>query len=250
MNTKSFLLFIPLLLLHSVCSGQTNVSISIGVPSIHWDYTGNFGALRTLPNNGWGLNISASKQTSNKLLYGGSIGLVKFNNQIEFSASKVGITALSYLHATPFIGYKLSRPDTKVFLVPKIGLSLGYLPMRDQVYENDMPFHALRRNIRDKDGNIISVPIHDISYTGAQITKDRLLAQLNPRIEFHYRIGTISSIFVNLEAGISLKENVVERDFTEIVFEGNSYQASHVSSLSYTMIGIGYLVKLGKGNKD
>tara|TARA_R110002020_G_scaffold97690_6_gene232842 strand:+ start:95 stop:832 length:738 start_codon:yes stop_codon:yes gene_type:complete len=244
MKLKTISLFLSLVLITSVSYGQRFFNVTFGIPKIEWDYDGNFDGLRTVNRNSWSIGISVMKKTPDNWIYGAEAGINRFGNVFRFANAIHHISSLSYFYASPFVEYELNIPNTKISIIPKICLSAGFIPLKDQYYIDDMSFQSFRRTYKDSDGNLISEPLYDLTYTGSQIIENNILLQINPELEFHYQLNDVSSIFLNVKAGISLRKDVVKREFSEIIYEGENYHATHDSSLSFTMIGLGYQFQL------
>lgn len=224
---------------------QSYLEASFGLPNILWNYSGDFDGLRTEYRTGWDISLKAFKKTPQNIVYGVEGGVKRFGNRFQFDRMSYGLDPIYYFNVSPSVGYNLIIPNTKVSITPEIGLSLGYTPLNDIVYNQDKTFQIFTKNIKDADGNTVTVPLHDLTFSGMQTIENRVFMQLNPKIGFQYVLNEISTLTLNLKAYISMNNSLIQRDFSDIEFEGEHYQAVHSSSLTSTVISFGYLMRIG-----
>ena len=225
---------------------QTYIEASYGLPNIQWNYSGNFDGLRTEYRTGWDISFKAFKKTPQNIVYGIEAGVIRFGNRFQFDRMSYGLDPIYYFNVSPSVGYNLKIPNTKVSFVPEFGLSLGYTPLKEIGYNQDKTFQIFTKNIKDADGNIVTVPLHELTFSGTQTIENRVFIQINPKIGFQYMLNEVSTISLNFKAFISMNKNLVKRDFSDIEFEGEHYQAVHSSSLTSTVISFGYALRIGK----
>ena len=224
---------------------QSYLEASFGKPNIQWDYSGDFDGLRTEYRSGWDISLKAFKKTPKNIVYGVEVGVKRFGNRFQFQRMSYGLEPIYYFNASPTIGYNLSIPNTRVSLIPEFGLSFGYTPLNNIVYNQDKTFQIFTKNIKDADGKIVTVPLHDLTFSGAQTIENQVFLQINPKISFQYMINEISSLSLGFKAYISMNSNLVHRIFSDIEYEGEHYRAVHSSSLTSTVISLGYVRRIG-----
>ncbi|WP_157243565.1 hypothetical protein [Algoriphagus resistens] len=246
MKLKLLLLGLSLLATTLRSEGQDYLSVKFGLPKIYWDYEGDFDGLRTIYRNGWNLGVGISWKSANNLIYGVEAGVSRFGNGFQFGNMRYDIAPIYYFDISPSVGYNLSIPNTRIAIIPNLGINIAYTPLKDKVYDNDKTFQIRRKDIKDPDGNIISVPLYDLTFSGAQTIESHIFLQLNPRCDIQYSLNEVSSLSINFEARISMKKDIVRRNITEVIFEGENYNALHTTSLTTTIISLAYQHKLGR----
>ncbi|MEB2778111.1 hypothetical protein SYJ56_22550 [Algoriphagus sp. D3-2-R+10] len=246
MTKKLFSLGILLFSYYQSSFSQSYLEVSFGRPNIQWNYSGDFDGLRTEYRSGWDISLKAFKKTHQNMVYGVEVGVKRFGNRFQFSRISYGLEPIYYFNVSPTVGYYLKIPNTRVSLVPEIGLSLGYTPLNDIEYNQDKTFQIFTKNIKDADGNIVTVPLYELTFSGTQTFENRVFMQINPKIGFQYMLNEVSSLSLNFKAFISMNKNLVKRDFSDIEFEGEHYRAVHSSSLTSTAISLGYVRRIGE----
>ena len=246
MTKKLFSLGVLLFLYYQSSFSQSYIEASYGLPNIQWNYSGDFDGLRTEYRTGWDISIKAYKKNPKNIVYGIEAGVKRFGNRFHFDRMSYGLDPIYYFNISPTVGYNLIIPNTRVSFVPEFGLSLGYTPLNDIVYNQDKAFQIYTKKIQDADGNTITVPLYDLTFSGKQTIENKVFMQLNPKIGFQYKLNETSTFSINFKAFISMNRNLVQRDFSDIEFEEEHFQAVHSSSLTSTVISFGYALRIGQ----
>jgi hypothetical protein len=88
------------------------------------------------------------------------------------------------------------------------------------------------------------VPLYDLTFSGSQEVKSRVFPLLKPNLELHYSIGERSNLFARGTLGFSLINEIIVRDFPVVILEGQEYEVSHSTNLSYSALELGYSLHL------
>lgn len=220
----------------SIVFAQNEFSLSFGAPKISWGYEGNFDGLRTVYRNGWSITLSGYKFRQNGLIYGFDIGVNRYGNGFQYDRMRFDIKEIHHFSVLPFIGYEHKIKGTKISIQANVGFGLGIVPIENKMYQNDKSFQTRYTSY--------GVPLYDLTFSGSQEVKSRVFPLLKPNIELHYAIGEKSSLFLKGTLGISLIEDLIVRDFPEVLLDGETYSVTHSTSLSYSSLEIGYSYRI------
>ncbi|OOG69363.1 hypothetical protein [Algoriphagus sp. A40] len=215
---------------------QKTLNLSFGFPSINWDYSGNFDGLRTVNTGGWSITASGLKIKENGLIYGIDLGVNRYGNGFQFENSRPGIGEIHHFSIMLLIGYDHRPRDSKFSVRLNLAFGIGIVPSDNRYYENDKSFQTRYTSY--------GIPLHDLTFSGSQEVKSRIFPLLKPNVELHYAVGERSTLFVKGTLGISLIEDVIVRDFPEVILESEEYQVTHSTSLSYWALDLGYSFRL------
>lgn len=223
---------------------QNTFNLSFGFPKINWDYSGNLDGLRTIYRNGWSITASGLKIQDNGLIYGFDLGVNRYGNGFQFGNMRFDIKEIHHFSLLPFIGYEHKIQGTKFSVRTNLGFGLGIVPQENKIYQNDQSFQTRRIERKDANGNSYSEPLYDLTFSGSQEVKNRLFPLLKPNMELHYSVGENSSVFMKGTMGITFMDDIIVRDFPDVVLEGENYNVNHSSNLNYTAVEFGYSRKL------
>ncbi|SEG14868.1 hypothetical protein [Algoriphagus boritolerans] len=238
---KNVLIILLLFLaLQSKVYPQSTINLSFGFPKINWDYSGNFDGLRTVYRNGWSITASGLKIKKNGFIYGIDLGVNRYGNGFQFEFMRYDLKEIHHFSILPLIGYEHHLRETKFSVRFNSAFGIGIIPIENKFYESDSTFQIRRVVKQNADGSTYSVPLYDLTFSGSQEIKSRIFPLIKPNIELHYSIGGRSTLFAKGTLGISLVEDVIVRDFPEIIYESEEYQVTHSTSLSYSCLEIGY----------
>ncbi|MDP2041113.1 hypothetical protein [Algoriphagus sp.] len=232
------------LIYQSSVVGQKSLSISFGIPKINWDYSGNLDGLRTVYRNGWSITASGFEIKDNGLVYGVDLGVNRYGNGFQFGNMRYDIKEIHHFSFLPFIGYNNKIKGTKFSGQFNLGFGFGIIPIENKFYKNDQTFQVRRVERRDADGNVYTIPLYDLTFSGSQEVKSRVFPLLKPNIELHYAVGEKSTLFVKGTLGVSLKNSVIVRDFPEVLLDGETYSVTHSTNLSYSSLEVGYSYRI------
>jgi hypothetical protein len=232
-----------LMTLHCVVA-QNAMNLAFGFPKIEWGYNGNLDGLRTVYRNGWSLTASGFEIKDNGLVYGVDLGVNRYGNGFQYGNMRYDIREIHHFSFLPFIGYNNKIKDTKFSGQFNLGFGFGVIPIENKFYKNDQTFQVRRIERRDADGNVYTVPLYDLTFSGSQEVKSRVFPLLKPNIELHYALGEKSSFFFKGTLGVSLMNSVIVRDFPEVFLDGETYSVTHSTSLSYSSVEIGYSYRI------
>lgn len=214
---------------------QTSTSLSFGVPKIFWDYSGDIDGLRTVNRNGWSFNLSHEKINENGLILGMELGVNRYTNRFQFGRVSYGIKEIHNFSILPFLGFGNLTRGGKLGIKGKIAFGIGWNNQENLKYIDDHSFQASRTAYNE--------PLYDITFSGTQTVNHRIFPLLKPNLELHYSVGKSSSIFLRGVLAFTFIKDVIERDFPEVIYEGETYHANHTTSLSYSSLELGYSIR-------
>lgn len=246
MCIKIVLISLGILLTQSAAFAQKVVGVSFGFPKIDWDYEGSLDGLRTVYRNGWSITLSGSKITERGLLYGLEAGVNRYGNGFQYDRMRFDIKEIHHFNISSHIGYEYTIEGSKFSIRPMLGVGIGLIPIENKYYVEDKTFQIRRIRLRDANGNFYSEPLYDLTFSGSQTVNNRIFPLLKPSVELHYSVGENSSVFVKGMLGITVMNKIIERDFPDVVLEGDNYFVNHSTSLSYSALELGYSLKLRK----
>ena len=231
----AFLLFSTAL---SEVVAQKSLNLSFGFPEINWDYEGNFDGLRTVYRNGWSITLSGYKIRENGVIYGFDVGVNRYGNGFQYDRMRFDIKEIHHFSVLSFIGYNHNIQGAKFSIRANLGFGLGLVPIENKSYQNDKSFQTRYTSY--------GVPQYDLTFSGSQEVKSRVFPLVKPTVELHYAVGERSTLFVKGTLGISLMEDVIVRDFPEVILDGEQYHVTHSTSMTYLALELGYSMMLKK----
>lgn len=221
---------------HTPLHSQQFLNLSFGYPKINWDYNGNLDGLRTVNTSGWSITASGLKIKENGLVYGIDVGVNRYGNGLQVGRSRPGVGEIHHFSILPLVGYNHTLTGSKFSIRLNFGFGIGVVASDNRYYENDKSFQTKFTSYGQ--------PLLDLTYSGSQIVKNRIFPLVKPNIELHYALGERSTLFGKGTLGISLVEDAIVRDFPEVLLDGETYSATHSTSLSYSSLEIGYSYRI------
>lgn len=226
-----------LMTLHSVVA-QNTMNLSFGFPKINWGFSGNLDGLRTVNTSGWSITASGLKIQENGLIYGIDLGVNRYGNGFQYGIGRPGVGEIHHFSILPLIGYNHIIPGSKFSFRLNFAFGLGIVPSANRYYENDKSFQVMYTSY--------GVPLYDLTFSGSQEVKSRIFPLVKPNLELHYSLGGRSTLFAKGTLGFSLMEDVIVRDFPEVILEGQKYDVNHSTNLSFSALELGYSLQLKK----
>lgn len=224
-----------LMTLHFVVA-QNTMNLSFGFPKINWDYSGNLDGLRTVNTSGWSITASGLKIKEDGLIYGIDLGVNRYGNGFQYGIGRPGVGEIHHFSILSLIGYNHIIPSSKLSFRLNFAFGLGIVPSGNRYYENDKSFQVMYTSY--------GVPLYDLTFSGSQEVKNRIFPLIKPNIELHYAINERSTVFAKGTLGFSLIQDVIVRDFPEVLLDGETYSVTHATSLNYSSLEIGYSYRI------
>lgn len=215
---------------------QSTFNLSFGFPKINWDYSGNLDGLRTVNTSGWSITASGLKIKEDGLIYGIDLGVNRYGNGFQYGIGRPGVGEIHHFSILSLIGYNHIITGNKLSFRLNFAFGAGIVTLADRYYQNDHSFKVRFTSY--------GVPLYDLTFSGSQDVKSRIFPLVKPNIELHYAINERSTVFAKGTLGFSLMEDVIVRDFPEVLLDGETYSVTHTTSLNYSSLEIGYSYRI------
>ncbi len=244
---KTILIGILFLSIIQIGLAQTKFTAgaSFGFPTHNWGYEGTIDGLRSQTRSSWSISAFGSKVYNNNWSGKLEIGVNRFGEALSFNGMKTGQPPIVSWIMTPTISKNLNLEGTRFSIEPGIGVSLAYYQKSKYTFDRDS-FKVFGRLGKDNQGNEIWIPVNNLTIDGFQDVVSQFAFLIRPELNINYHLNDNSMVFLRGLVGIGFNENIVERDFYRVNFDGEDYEANHKLGSSYTSFDLGYKVSFNR----
>jgi hypothetical protein len=218
------------------------IGARIGGAQYSWENTGTLTTLQSGSSGSWSFNGHARQELSNNWYLGLEAGFNRSTAELILYTPRLVYGEgtghqMAILSLGPSLRKEFPLPGKLGFQV-SISTPLTYTIFPSYPYAGD----TFRGIVRQGDKK----PVTDIYVYGNVYTNRKFNVHIRPELGLFYSLGERGRLTLDALWGISPGGPLAIRDFHEIIYEGNSYQAKNTLNSNFTAVLIGYEYRLLK----
>ncbi|WP_158861231.1 hypothetical protein [Lunatibacter salilacus] len=209
-----------------------------------WENSGSLAVLQSRSTRLWNYNLYARQEILEHLYIGMEAGFSRSTAELnvfqpERKIAKGNGPTLAFWSIVPTIRKDFPLSDSRFGFQASLSVPVNYTSFDNYEYAGDEFGGVIR--VGDK------LPITDIYIYGNESVSRRFSVFLRPEVGVFYKLNSRGRISVDIMWGINPSSPLVTRNFHEVVYEGETFDASlhkyHGQYLAYT---IGYEYRIFK----